>query len=200
VLAPGADAVAVGPRWLAWRAAEPDRLVTLDLLDPAATPKTVARVPSPATLSRPSLDGDVLGYAVAARRESVIRALNLATGLEQRLRRATRGALLSQPALRDGRLLYVRATDAHQQLLLGPAVPRASAGDRQLLRVRSTTQRDAGHDAGHTTQGRLGEDRHARPLRPAQYSLWSTALAPGAAFVTRLRVSGRSADIVRLQL
>jgi hypothetical protein len=200
VSAPGADAVAVGERWLAWRASEPERLVTLDLADPAAVPRAVARVPSPATVSRPSLDGDVLAYAVAGRTGSAIRTLNLATGVTAALRDADRGVLLTQPALSAGRLLYVRTTRAHQQLLLGAAVRRRSESDHELLRIRSTTQRDAGHDNGHTTQGRLLEDRHVRPLRAARYSLWSTAMTAATAYVTRLRRDGRTADIVRLQL
>ena len=160
----------------------------------------MARVPTPATLSRPSLDGDVVAYAVAGRTGSVIRTLDLVSGRPAALRSASRSVLLSQPSLHDGLLLYVRATRAHQQLLLGAATPRKTGRDRQLLRIRSTTRRDAGHDEGHTTQGRLHEDRHARPLRPAGYTLWSTALTAATAYVTRLRRSGRTADIVRLQL
>src|SRR4051794_22322916 len=79
ILAPGADALAVGPRWLAWRAGGPERLLVLDLADPAAAPRTVTRVPDPATLSRPTLDADVLAYAVAGRTGSTIRSLDLAS-------------------------------------------------------------------------------------------------------------------------
>src|SRR2546423_2702380 len=116
----GADAVAVSARWLAWRVPGPDRLDVLDLADPAATPRTVADVPAPASLSRPSLDGDRVAYAVAGRRGSAIRSIDLATGRRTVLRRTKRG-LLAQPSLRAGRLLYVRASALHQQLLRGPA-------------------------------------------------------------------------------
>jgi hypothetical protein len=127
--------------------------------------------------------------------------VNLATGSTTTLRRATRGALLTQPSLEGGRLLYVRATQASQQLLLGPALPRASsARDRRLLRARPMTRRDAGHQDGYSTQGRLKEDRHAHPLAPARYELWSTTLTPATAYVTRLRRGGRTADVVRVQL
>ena len=196
----GADALAVGDRWLAWRTAGPDRLWVLDLADPAGAPRPVASVPAPASLGRPALEGNALVYAVAGRRGSRIRLVDLATGRLRSLRRSSRGALLTQPSLRGGRLLYVRASALHQQLLLGPARLRSVSRDAELLRIRSTTRRDAGHAKGYSRQGRLTEDRHVRPLRPARYSLWTTALSTRAAYVTRLRRDGRTADIVRLQL
>lgn len=195
----GADALAVSARWLAWRTPGPDRLAVLDLADQAATPRTVADVPAPASLSRPSLDGDRLAYAVAGRRGSAIRALNLATGRRTVLRRTAR-ALLAEPSLRAGRLLYVRVSARHQQLLRGPARLRRPERDRELLRIRSTTRRDAGREHGYSHHGRLPEDRHRRPLRPARYVLWTTALTTKAAYVTRLRRNGRTADIVRVRL
>jgi len=199
VAAPGADGVAVSARWLAWRTPGPDRISVLDLSDPAAAPRVVADVPSPASLSRPALDGDLLAYAVVGPSGSAIRAVNLATGRATVLRREPR-TQLTQPALRSGFLLYVRASAHHQQLLRGPARRQRVRRDAQLLVVRSTTRRDAGHDPGHTTQGRLPVDRHRKPLRPARYTLWSTALTARAAYVTRLRRDGQTADIVRLQL
>jgi hypothetical protein len=196
VAAPGADAVAVSDRWLVWRAPAPDRLFVVSLTEPGAPVRVLARAPAPASLSRPAVDGDLLAYGVADNGGSSIRALDLAGGAPATLRATGRGGLLTQPALSAGRLLYVRATHAHQQLLVGPARP--GARDREVLRVRSTAARDAGHERGHTTQGRLGEDRRARPLPPARYALWTTALAPAVAYVTRLRRDGRTADIVRM--
>ena len=195
----GADAVAVSQRWLAWRATEPDRISVVDLNDPSAAPRTVASVTTPASVSRPSLDGDVLVFALASRTSSRIRAVDLATGAVSTLRTARR-ALLSQPSLRAGRLLYVRASARHQQLLRGAALPSTGSHDAQLLRIRSTTQRDHGHQEGYSKQGRLGEDRRHTPVHPSRYVLWSTALGDQAAFVTRLRRNGRTADIVRVQL
>jgi len=190
--------VAVSQRWLAWRAKAPDRISVIDLNDPVAAPRTVATANAPASVSRPSLDGDVLVFALAGLTGSKIRSIDLATGAVGTLRTARR-ALLSQPSIHAGRLLYVRASARHQQLLQGAAVPRSGAIDRELLRIRSTTQRDRGHDEGHTTQGRLGEDRRRTPVHAARYVLWSTALGDQAAFVTRLR-NGTTADIVRVQL
>jgi hypothetical protein len=112
------------------------------------------------------------------------------------LRRAPR-ALLSQPSLRGRSLLYVRATVSGQEVRLGAARPRTPGRDRRLLRVRSTVRRDAGHDPGRTTQGRLDADRHSRPLTPAAYTLWATALTTRAAYVTRLRGDG-STDILQI--
>jgi hypothetical protein len=188
----GADALAVGPRWLAWRLANPDRIQVLDLADPAATAVTISETASPDSLSRPALDNDLLVYAVATRSGSVIRGHDLATGASRPLRREKR-VLLSGPSVLGGRILYVRTSSTSQQLLMGPAQPRRAGDDRRLLKLRSTTRRDRGFQRGHSRQGRLGIDRRRRPLRPSRYRLWSTALGEDVAYVTRLRRSGRGA-------
>jgi len=198
-IAAPADAVAVSDRWLAWRTPGPDRLHVLDVSDPAASPRTVASTSAAGSLSRPSVDGDVLVYALATPRGSEIRAVNLRSGRATTLRRQ-RGALLSQPAVRAGSLLYVRVTDTHQQLLRGPARRRSVRRDAPLLTIRSTTQRDAGDERGYSPQGRLPLDQRRHPLRPSRYVLWSTALTTKAAYVTRLRTDRRAPDIVRIQL
>ena len=197
VAAPGADAIAVSARWLAWRMPGPDRLDVLDLSDPAATPHTLERVPAPATISRPALDGDQLAYAVAGRRGSTIRLRNLAAGGAPAVLRRGPRVLLDNPALLGGSLLYVRASARHQELLVGPATP--GARDRTLLRYRFTTGRDRGYQPGYSKQGRLPEDKLARPLRPSKYVLWTTALSEQAAYVTRLRRAGGAPDLVRVR-
>jgi hypothetical protein len=195
----GADGLAVGPRWLAWRLAAPDRLEVLDLSDPAGAPHTIATAGASASLSRPSLDGDLLVYAVDGRQSSTIQSVNLATSAHGTLRRDLRG-LLSAPAVRAGRLLYVRTSALRQQLLRGAARPRRARRDRVLLSIRSTTRRDSGDEPGYSPQGRLAPDRHSHPRKPAAYSLWTTALTTKAAYVTRLRRNGHTADIVRIGL
>jgi cytochrome c biogenesis protein CcdA len=195
--APGADAIAVGTRWLVWRMPAPDRLDALDLSDPSAVPRTLERVPAPATISRPALDGDLLAYAVAGRRGSTIRLRNLASGGKPTVLRSGARVLLDNPALAAGALLYVRASARHQELLLGPASP--GGRDRTLLRYRFTTGRDAGHQAGYSHQGRLPEDKLPRPLKPSKYVLWTTALSDRAAYVTRLLRAGGAPDLVRVK-
>jgi hypothetical protein len=197
VAAPGADALAISARWLAWRAPGPDRILVADLGDPAAAPRVVAEVPAPGTLSRPALDGDGLAWAAATRRGSAIRALDLAAPGAQPLvlRRGGRGAVLSSPALHGGALLWIRTTTLRQQLLIAPARPGARS--RALLRLRGVAARDGGRGHGHTGQGRRPEDRHG-PVAPARYVLHATALDDGAAYVTRLRRTDGRPDVVRV--
>jgi hypothetical protein len=193
----GLDALAVDDRWLAWRQPNPDRVFALDLLDPAAQPIRVATARLPSTLSRPSVEGNRIVYAYASRRRSFIRIVTLPSRRLRTLRRARR-ELLIQPSLRSRTLVYVRGTPTSQELRLGPARLRRVTSDRRLLRVRSTVRRDAGREPGHTTQGRHERDKHSRPLTPAAYMLWATALTTEAAFVTRLRPDGVTADILRV--
>ncbi len=194
--AAGADALAVSARWLAWRLAGPDRLVVLDLLDPAAAPRAVARVGAPGTLSRPALDGDRLAWAVATRRGSSIRALDLATpgARTVTLRREAR-VLLTAPALWGGVMAWVRVANGSQQLLLAPAQP--GRGGRRLLRLSGVAGRDGGREHGHTGQGRRPEDR-AGATRPARSRLLGTALDPTFAYVTRQPRNGGAPEVIRV--
>jgi hypothetical protein len=70
VPAPGADAVAVSARWVAWRArrADGDDLVATPLAGGA--PVVADRASAPAQLGRPSLSGDELAWHHAGRRGS----------------------------------------------------------------------------------------------------------------------------------
>ena len=114
--APGADALAVSAAWVAWRAREAagDALYAAPLAGGA--PRLVARAPE---LGRPALEGDRLAYHVAGRTGSHIVIADLAAGTQATVR-SERRALLLNPSLLDGRLLYVRALFSRQELRVGP--------------------------------------------------------------------------------
>jgi cytochrome c biogenesis protein CcdA len=194
--AAGADALAVSARWLAWRLPRPDRLLVLDLADPAAAARTITTATAPGTLSRPALAGDRLAWASATKRGSQIQAMDLATpGAKAITLRREPRVLLTAPALAGSALLYVRTSELHQQLLLASARPGRRG--RVLLQRRGVAGRDGGHDHGRTGQGRRPEDRGGR-IAPAAETLTATALDAAAAYVTLTTRRGGRPRIVRI--
>ncbi|HEY8581874.1 MAG TPA: hypothetical protein VIL49_02975 [Capillimicrobium sp.] len=193
----GADALAVSVRWLAWRVPGPDRIFAVDLSDPAAGARLVARARGVTTLSRPTLGNNRLAWAVAGRRGSAIRAQRLpVAGARQTLRRAPRGVLLSSPTLDAGAMAWVRTSNGRQALMIGPAARRA--GSRVLLAQGGLAGRDGGHAHGHTSQGVRPRDRHG-PTRPARTMLGGTALSARFAYVTRVPLHGGAPVLVRVR-
>jgi len=207
VAAPRATQLAVSDRWLVWRANRPgggDRLWALPLPLARAQPAGsagVARlvaggVGSHAALDRPALSGDRLAYAATTQGGSRIVLLNLATRRRLVALRARR-VLLSQPALDGDRLLFVRTTYCSQRLEL--ASLRAPRRARTLLALGTTAQRDAGHEPGYTSQGSEPSRCPRGTPRPTGRTLWTTALAGRAAYVTLLRPgAGRAPAAARI--
>ncbi|HEU4656811.1 MAG TPA: hypothetical protein VFR97_04780 [Capillimicrobium sp.] len=195
---PGADALAVSARWLAWRTTRPERILVADLADPAAPPRVVARAGGVASLSRPAIAGNRIAWAVATRRGSAIKARRLGARRARTgtLRRGSRGVLLTAPALDGHRLLWIRTTNGRQALRIGPA--RRGGGGRALLVQRGPAGRDGGHGHGHTSQGVRPRDRHG-PTRPARTLLLSTALSGRFAYVTRMPRRGGTPVLVRVR-
>lgn len=195
--AAGADALAVSARWLAWRLPSPDRILVLDLADPAAQPRPIVSVAPPGTLSRPALDGDRLAWSTATRRGSRIAALDLAAPGARSvvLRRGRGGAVVGAPSLHAGAMAWIRATGRSQELLLSPAAP--GRGGRVLLRLRGQAGRDGGRAPGRTGQGRRPIDRHG-PIRPAAHRLLDTALDERAAYVSRMPLAGGEPSLLRV--
>jgi len=187
VPAPGADAVAVSARWLAWRArrAGGDDLVVVPL--GGGAPILAAGADAPAQLGRPSLSGDLVAWHVAGRRGSRIRIRPLPVGSARTLRRERRAQLLN-PALLGAELVYVRATFKGQELRLGGLERRSTRRDGELWDSVPTGRRDKGHEEGreHLRRG-WPRKLWPRPPRGRSDTLWTTALAPDAAYVTRLR-------------
>jgi hypothetical protein len=184
-----ADSVAVAAGWVAWRGREGDgdALFASPLPPAPAAPRRVVLAPAGATLGRPALSGDRLLFHVAGASSSRIDQVVLSTGARTTLRRAPRTLLLN-PSARGGSLLYVRSTFERQELRIGALRKRAVRRDRALYGTVPTGRRDAGHEPG------VEHHRHGHPQklppRPGQgvhITLWSTALAADAAYVTRLR-------------
>jgi len=196
--APGADAVAVSADWVAWRArdAEGDTILAAPLAGGPAR-----RIAKSAELGRPALAGGTLAYHVTGRTGSRIVIADLTTGKRTTVRRERR-ALLTNPSLHDGRLLYVRSVYTRQELRLGPQTRRNPGRDRRLWSMPPTGRRDAGHEPGKQHH-RHGWPRRlwARPKRGLSATLWTTALAADVAYVTLLRqVSGAALEVAILRV
>jgi hypothetical protein len=198
VAAPGADALAVDAEWVAWRARVPegDALFVAPLAGGQPRRIAVAR-----ELGRPALEGGRLAYAVAGRTGSRIVLVNAATGKKATVRRERR-ALLSNPALHGGRLLYVRNYYKRQELRIGPQTKRSPTHDRRLWSIVPTGRRDAGHDPGKEHH-RHGWPRRLwpRPKRGLSATMWTTALGPHTAYVTLLRqIAGQPLQVTILRV
>ena len=184
--APGADAIAVAAGWVAWRARVADDDVLMASPLPPAPP-AVRTVATAAHLGRPALSGDRLLFHVTSDGRSRIDEVALASGHRRTLRSQAR-ALLLNPSAHEGLLLYVRSTSEHQELRLGPLRSRRVRGDRTLYAIVPTGRRDAGHEPGDRHKAHGHPKRPPpRPRRGVAYTLWTTALGPHDAYVTRLR-------------
>jgi hypothetical protein len=166
-------------------------------LETDAPPHEVMRAPE---LGRPALQGGRVAFHLIGRTSRIIVA-DLVSG-HARTARQERRALLLNPSLQGGRLLYVRAVYSRQELRLGPVTRRSPRKDRKLWSTVPTGRRDAGHEPGdrHKQHGQPHR-MWKRPRRGVSATLWTTALGEDAAYVTRLRqVSGQPlvAEIVRV--
>jgi hypothetical protein len=198
VPAPGADAIAVSAEWVAWRAhtAAGDEIFAVQL--PHGAPRRIA---ASKELGRPVLEGHRLAYHVPGRTGSRIVIADVRTGKRTTVRRERR-ALLLNPSLRDGRLLYVRNMYKRQELRLGPQHKHKTTKDRRLWWMPPTGRRDAGYDPGKEHH-RHGWPRKlwARPRPGVSATLWTTALATDFAYVTLLRqVAGRPLEVAILRV
>jgi hypothetical protein len=193
VAAPGAEEPAISDRWLVWLAREGDAdvLRAVDLLAPAQPPQELQRLAGPDRLGRPSLDGDRAVLHVATRAASRIEEIFLPTHRIAVLRSARDGALLLNPSEYAGELLYVSSSPQGQFVLLGPRRARGGRDDRRLFATPPTARRDAGHEPGHHRHGAGYPGGRPPPLPPrapagVELTLWTTALAADAAYVTRI--------------
>ena len=136
---------------------------------------------------------------------SRIEEIYLPTQRRTTLRTVRDGAQLLNPSEEGGELLYVSASAERQQLLIGPRRARRGDRDRRLLSMPATVRRDAGHEPGRRRHDE-GYPRHRAPRLPqrapagVEVTLWSTALAPGAAYVSRMRRTTRATSTVILRL
>jgi hypothetical protein len=193
--APGADAVAVSGAWLAWRARGDGGDVMYAAPLSGGEAREVLRGPE---LGRPALEGSRLTFHVSVVRSGRIVLLDLATGQGGTVRQERR-ALLLNPSLHGGRLLYVRALYSRQELRLGPPTRRSPRRDRRLWSTVPTGRRDAGHEPGDRHK-RHGHPHRMwpRPRRGVSATLWTTALGDDAAYVTRLRQIAGSPPVAEI--
>jgi hypothetical protein len=123
----GADAVAVSGEWLVYRRHEEGRdvLEAQRITDPVnpGIPERITSATVPNQLGRPSIDGDVVVWATAQRDESRIWTRDLGSRKNEVVA-GSRFALLSNPAIDTGRLIYVRSTGRRDQLIMKRAAKR----------------------------------------------------------------------------
>jgi hypothetical protein len=201
---PDAGALALGDGLLAWRTRDAAGRDRLWVLGPAGEGRLLAEAAPQEELGRPAIAAGRILCHVAGPRGSRLLSIDPGTGRRSVLRHEP-GALLSNPASDGLDLLYVRATGRDQQLRLGPLSAGAVTGDLRLLVHPSSGRRDAEHEP-HRARHRHG--RRPPPLPPRAQpgvvdTLWTTALAPDAAYVTLVRAQEgypRTAAILRVAL
>ena len=202
--APGAGGLAVSDVLLAWRTRDAAGTDRIHVLAPGAPSRLLLEQPAPDELGRPALLGGSLLCHVAGSRGSRLLTVDAATGAQAELR-SEPGTQLSNPATDGTRLLYVHATGRSQQLRIGAPEPRLPAEDVVVLVHPSSGRRDREHEPGRRRH-RHGGQRPKLPPRAEPGvvdTLWTTALAPDAAYVTRLRArkgAARTADILGVRL
>ncbi|MDQ3741973.1 MAG: hypothetical protein M3389_13625, partial [Actinomycetota bacterium] len=141
---------------------------------------------------RPAIDGGRVVFHAAGRSLSRIVEVDAASGAVRVLKRARR-AQLTNPSLLGGELLYVQTSPWSQSLRLGT---------RTLLRIAPAIRADKGYSTKHRPHRRVPRPRRPPKEGPAgtTTTLWTTALAADAAYVTRLhqRDGATTADVLRL--
>jgi hypothetical protein len=187
--APGAGPFAFSDLWVVWLVGGTQ--LVAQPRDASVAPRTIATARAGEQLGRPSIVGQAVVFHRAGRAGSQIRLFDLATNRESLLR-SERRALLSNPTFDGRRLLYVRSTYTRQELRLGILRRRATTSDQLLYRTTPTGRRDAEHEKGHHRHAAgypNGKPPKLYPRPPAGIidTLWTTALSPTTAYVTRVR-------------
>jgi hypothetical protein len=166
--APGADAVAVSSRWVAWRSHRRGRdslhARRIDFPRDPGPVRSLGRSGRNGQLGRPSLDDNRLVYARAAPAENTIVKRVLGAKRKHAKSRLLRSQIdgLQNPSLHGRQLLYVRVTRKSQRLMLA----------------------------------RLGGGKGRVLFRTGSATLWTTALSERRAYVTVLHGSAPRARIV----
>ena len=192
--APGADAVAVSAAWVAWRARDGDADAIVAAPLAGGEPRLVLRLEE---LGRPALEGGRLAFHAAGGRGGRIVLADLDAGTRRVVRRERR-ALLLNPSLHNGQLLYVRAHYRRQELRLGGLSRRSPRRDQRVWSTTPTGFRDNGYERGRRDTRHNHRKLPPRPRRGLSASLWTTALAADAAYVTRLRQAAGTALVAEI--
>jgi hypothetical protein len=187
----------VSERWLVLRArARTERIVTVRLRDGRTRRVQDARR---AALGRPALDGELLVFGIASAARSTLEQVDLRSRARRTLRSASR-AQLTQPSILGDELLYVATDRTGQHLRLGRRRAESGRRDRSLLRVAPQIQADRGVEPGGDAHGTTSPHPRPEPATGPATTLWTTALAADAAYVTRLvaRPGGVTSELLRV--
>lgn len=182
---PGVTALAISDRWLVTRVQGTggEALTARELSAPNVV-IPLATVRAPTRIGRPSLDGDLLAYHVAARRTSSIVAVDVPSGV-RRVVRHSETHLLTNPSVLGAELVYDRVTSTSQLVQIGPLDRGGS--DRTVYRLAAPSVHDAGHERGY------GRRTRTRRPRTANWRLWTTAISAQRVYVTLLPRTGAAA-------
>jgi len=193
------SALAVSSAWIVYRAggqAGSEVLVAVSLLAPAQPPRLLASRPS-GEIGRPALDGSTVLFTLDTPRGSAIESVDLATGARRMLRSTRFGAMLLNPSLLRGRLLYERVNRCAQELRIGSS--GTARHDRVLLSLSSTVRRDPGYQRGYEhayNSASLCRNRDVR--HGGATKLGTTALTASTVYVTEVPRNPGGAHIVAL--
>lgn len=174
---PGVQTIAVSRSWLAYRTPTEIHVRPVAETGPGTT---VVKVKSPAQLGRPALGVDLVVFHRATSEASWITAVNIRSGKRLQVR-YSQDALLLNPSLDGGQVLYVKEARCSQQLRIGRL---GGGGDHLLYEIGPLAGQDLGHERHHTSQG----EHLPCPFKPrvTKKMLWTTALSPTTAYVTVL--------------
>ena len=174
---PGVQTIAVSRSWLAYRTPTEIHVRPVTETGPGTT---VVKVKNPAQLGRPALGVDLVAFHRATAAASWITAVNVRSGKRLQVR-YSQDALLLNPSLDGGQVLYVEESRCSQQLRIGRL---GGGGDHLLFEIGPLAGQDLGHERHHTSQG----EHLPCPFKPrvTKKMLWTTALSPTTAYVTVL--------------
>ena len=188
--APGAGPFAFSDQWVVWLVGNAQLVV--QPRDASVAPRTIATARPGEQLGRPSIAGGAVVFHRAGKTGSSIRLFDLVANLEGvHPLRAPRAA--QQPDLRR-RPPALRPLDLHAPGAPARAArppqdharpPRSTAPLRPPAATPATSRATTATHAGY--KGRKPPPLAPRPPAGVVDTLWTTALGPGAAYVTRLR-------------
>ena len=203
VAAPGAGVLGLSDQVLAWRTRDTAGTDRLLASTGGGAAVLLLESPAPREIGRPAVIGTTILCHTAGPHGSRVLAIEATTGAQQVLR-SDPLAQITNPATDGARLLYVHATGEVQTLRVGPIAPTDPDADAVVLVHPAQGRRDKEHEPGRRLhrQGYAGHRHPPLPPRAAAgvvATLWSTALTPATAYVTRLRATQggpRTADVL----
>jgi cytochrome c biogenesis protein CcdA len=196
------NALAVSDSWIVYRDQGPrgeEALVGVPLTDPTQR-LSIATSTLASEIGRPALNGSDVVFTYDTPQRSAIEIVHLASGARHVLRATYRNAVLLNPSILGGRLLYERVDRCRQQLriaLIGSPGHPSHGHDHVLLSLPSTVKRDPGYQRGYEhayNSASLCPNRATRHGFTTR--LGPTALSGSAAYVTEIPSNPGDAHII----